>query len=241
MTCVVLSVAAFAVPPSYIDCDLRSGIITGGRSAGLSDCFSCHGQSAVKPYPADHVGRTNELCTVCHKPSQVSVPSPTPPPKGPQIPHSIIGLTDCYSCHGPGSVRPYPANHVGRTNALCIVCHDPPQLTTRPPASPPPPAIPIPHSITGLEDCFLCHGPGSVRPYPANHVGRTNALCIICHKPSPVVRPPSSPPPATPIPHTIVGRSDCLSCHNLGGIKPFPANHAGRTNAQCTICHKPPP
>lgn len=209
-------------------------------TAGLSDCFSCHGPSAVRPYPADHVGRTNELCTVCHKPSQVSVPSPTPPPKGPKIPHSIIGLTDCYSCHGPGSVRPYPANHVGRMNALCIVCHDPPQLTARPPATPPS-AVAIPHSITGLADCFLCHGPGSVKPYPANHVGRTNALCTICHKPSPAVRPPSSPPPASPIPHTIVGRSDCLSCHSASGGIPYPADHTGRTNSQCTICHKPPP
>ena len=31
------------------------------------------------------------------------------------------------------------------------------------------------------------------------------------------------------IPHTLVGRDDCLSCHGPQGIKPFPADHAGRT------------
>ncbi|MDP2729465.1 MAG: hypothetical protein Q8O55_03155 [Dehalococcoidales bacterium] len=44
-------------------------------------------------------------------------------------------------------------------------------------------------------------------------------------------------PPA--IPHTLEGRDDCLVCHGESGIKPFPANHAGRTNDMCRGCHQP--
>lgn len=204
---------------------------------GLDDCFSCHGPDAIRPYPANHVGRSNTLCTICHQPSPAAAP-PSAPPAATRIPHSIAGLEDCFSCHGVGSVRPYPADHVGRTNAQCIVCHAAPQVTSPPPATPPV-AISIPHSITGLDDCLVCHGPGSVRPYPANHVGRTNTLCTICHQPSPVTVPPSSPPSASSIPHSIVGLSDCLQCHSQAGVRPFPDDHAGRTNTQCTICHEP--
>lgn len=207
-------------------------------TTGLEGCRDCHDSSSIKPFPANHVGRTNDLCAYCHKPAQLAAPPPTIPPASKPIPHSIDGLGDCYSCHGTGSVRPYPANHVGRTNAQCIICHAPPQLAARPPATPPQ-AIPIPHSIAGLGDCFLCHGPGSVRPYPANHVGRSNELCVICHAPAPNTRPPSTPPPATRIPHSIIGLGDCLSCHSRTGTRPFPTDHIGRTNSQCTICHKP--
>ncbi len=205
---------------------------------GLQDCFSCHGPSAVRPFPADHVGRTNELCMVCHSQSEGIVSAPVSPPEGPQILHSIAGMDDCYTCHGPSSIRPYPANHVGRSNTLCTICHKPPQVTAPLPATPPS-AIPIPHSTSGLENCTLCHGPGSVVPYPADHVGRTNTLCIICHSRSSTSLPPSEPPPASNIPHTIVGRSDCLQCHSQSGIIPFPSDHTGRTNSQCTICHTP--
>jgi hypothetical protein len=206
--------------------------------AGLQDCFSCHGPGGAKPYPADHVGRTNELCTICHKPSHLTTPPAASLPSAAAISHSITGLSDCYSCHGAGSVKPYPADHVGRTNAQCTICHQPPQLAARPPASPPQ-ATPIPHTITGLGDCFVCHGPASIKPYPADHVGRTNALCSICHAVSASTRPPSSPPPALPIPHSIVGLSNCLQCHSQVGAVPFPADHVGRTNTMCTICHKP--
>jgi hypothetical protein len=37
------------------------------------------------------------------------------------------------------------------------------------------------------------------------------------------------------IPHTLEGRSDCLSCHADNIL----ADHAGRTSAMCTGCHSP--
>jgi hypothetical protein len=224
---------AAPMPPStpILSPDIPHSIV------GLPGCLSCHDSGSIKPYPANHVGRTEDLCTFCHKPSQVAAPSPAAPPAATPIPHSIGGLQDCYSCHGSWSFKPYPADHVGRTNTQCMLCHAPPQIVAGPPVSPPR-AISIPHSITGLEDCYMCHGPGSVRPYPANHVGRSNTLCTICHIPSPTTQFPSSPPPAPSIPHSIVGRSNCLDCHNRSGEESFPSDHIGRTSTQCTICHR---
>ncbi|MFH0769107.1 MAG: multiheme c-type cytochrome [Chloroflexota bacterium] len=44
----------------------------------------------------------------------------------------------------------------------------------------------------------------------------------------------------TVIPHTLEGRDNCLMCHEtgVGEAKAIPANHAGKTNADCTTCHK---
>jgi len=59
----------------------------------------------------------------------------------------------------------------------------------------------------------------------------------------------ATPPPATqpgtgvpdsafPIPHELVGREDCTSCHKVGeGKKPLPASHQTRDNATCSGCH----
>ena len=38
------------------------------------------------------------------------------------------------------------------------------------------------------------------------------------------------------VPHTIVGRVDCLSCHGPGGEE-FPEDHEGRPNPSCPTCH----
>ncbi len=44
------------------------------------------------------------------------------------------------------------------------------------------------------------------------------------------------------IPHTLAGRDNCMLCHVAGGAaEPLPADHAGRTVATCTGCHKPAP
>jgi hypothetical protein len=40
--------------------------------AGHEDCLGCHGTSGgyAPQVPTDHVGRTNQTCTACHKASQ---------------------------------------------------------------------------------------------------------------------------------------------------------------------------
>ncbi len=49
--------------------------------------------------------------------------------------------------------------------------------------------------------------------------------------------PPATQPPI--IPHPVIGYLDCLSCHNLDRIVPFPPDHVGYSNAVCTGCHIP--
>lgn len=48
------------------------------------------------------------------------------------------------------------------------------------------------------------------------------------------------------ITHPLGGREDCLECHALDGMLPFPENHEGWPNSTCTVCHSteqvnPPP
>jgi cytochrome b subunit of formate dehydrogenase len=100
----------------------------------------------------------------------------------------------------------------------------------------------IPHDLAGKEQCDTCHGQGQIKPYPADHVGRPNESCQACHKPGPAstAAPPAGQASGSPndIPHPIAGREKCEMCHASGGIKPMPADHAGRTSDTCTTCHK---
>ena len=87
------------------------------------------------------------------------------------------------------------------------------------------------------ESCGLCHNRVLARPkdFPQvdlkEHGGQST--CITCHNPhSPGVA-------ALPkIPHALEGRTDCLLCHETGGIKPFPKEHNGRSQDTCLNCHR---
>jgi nitrate reductase cytochrome c-type subunit len=95
----------------------------------------CHGESGVKPFPADHTGRTNDVCQMCHKPAPAESATPAAaaspaataaPPAGaaPQIPHAIEGQQNqCLACHYTTSIEPFPADHEGFSNDLCLSCH----------------------------------------------------------------------------------------------------------------------
>lgn len=168
--------------------------------AGQEQCDACHGANGIKPMPADHVGRPNESCTVCH----LQGPTPTPgaaasggqTTSGPAtIPHPIEGDTykDCTVCHGIGKLKPFPENHASFPVDSCTGCHKP--ATTEGGATGTPaasgsaataPGIPTNHDLTSVmfADCTLCHGPTGMKPYPANHASFTNETCQTCHQPA---------------------------------------------------------
>ena len=178
-----------------------------------TDCEICHGAQGVRPAPENHVSFTPDMCTSCHSATVEETPvviTPTPAP-----------------------------------TAVAA--------TPEAPATPAPSGVPaIPHEVAGREQCLMCHDPaGNVRPAPQNHAGRTVDTCQMCHKPAGIVSEATPQPEATaeggggtaaapPIPHDLAGRDDCLVCHNpAGGLKPAPADHAGRTSDVCQTCHQP--
>jgi mono/diheme cytochrome c family protein len=110
------------------------------------------------------------------------------------------------------------------------------------------PAEPHPVPLVGAHQratCEACHAKGEQVPEyvctnchqpPENHL---EEACDTCHTPEGWAESAVSVDQASQIPHTLDGRDDCLLCHDpTGQIKPAPADHEGRSNGQCTLCHK---
>ena len=163
--------------------------------ADRKQCNQCHGFSGMKPAPADHEGRPVGSCLICHRPApkpkaeETGAAAATSGQPGP-IPHAIEGdaYKDCTRCHAAGKMKPYPANHDGFAVGSCTACHKPgaaPQAATSGTIkeSAGTPEL-IPHSIEEdvYKDCSLCHGPGKLKPFPANHAGFALGTCTACHK-----------------------------------------------------------
>lgn len=213
---------------------------------GLEDCLLCHGPDTPKPFKEDHPWASNDTCAACHRPAPELLPLPAaapPPATVPVTPHSLRGLEDCLLCHGPTSAKPIKPAHPWSSNETCVACHFPAQqLLPLPSPSAPAGVIPvIPHSTQGLEDCLLCHGTASPRPFASGHPWTTNATCTACHVISAALLPlPPSVNQAPHIPHSTEGLSDCRLCHTAAGPAiPFPANHGEIPTSYCTLCHTP--
>ncbi|MEJ5197389.1 MAG: cytochrome b/b6 domain-containing protein [Anaerolineae bacterium] len=247
--------------------------------AGKEQCLTCHGPNGISPMPANHEGRPQESCLVCHKPGPMPTPGAAKPSAGAPgvIPHALEGKEKCDLCHaGPGSLKPVPADHTGRSNDTCTACHKPAGGARPTPAAGATPAPmtgvagPVPHSTTKeiYRNCVQCHAPTvelGIRA-PANHAAFTNEMCLNCHKPAEPASAPTATPVAgatpaptatpvagaTPAPTAGVAKAipanhatapdmfkDCVSCHGPGKMKPGPANHATFTNETSTACHKP--
>ena len=211
----------------------------------VEGCDTCHGLSGMMPYPADHEGRPNDSCTVCH------LPGPTPEPGAEQpaggdgtarpIPHPIEGeaYADCATCHGPGMIKPFPENHNNFPQTACTSCHQPvggaPAAGETPVAGETPAASgpnPIPHPIEGevYAVCTNCHGEGKPQAFPDNHKTFPPETCTSCHQPAAAEgeatpeaageatpRPTQAPNDYPTVPHPVEGETyeNCLACHNL--------------------------
>jgi len=196
------------------------------RIEGLDHCLDCHGRVGPEHVPPSHDGRTNEDCLICHRPTAIS--------GAPTIPHRVGELADCLLCHGEGGVHPVPATHEGQPNESCLRCHQAVSVIAAPD---------VPHETEGRENCLDCHAETSPLvggteggPVPTDHKGRINEACLLCHEAPTAEAAPSVLAPN--IPHSLEGRGDCLLCHSESGVKPVPANHEGRTNETCQLCHQ---
>jgi nitrate/TMAO reductase-like tetraheme cytochrome c subunit len=176
--------------------------------APTTNCTICHGPEGVLPYPDGHESFDLALCTQCHQPiateaepgAEAPAAAETPAADGPPtIPHPVDGRENCLLCHGEDAFMPYPANHVGRPVTSCQTCHQVGEVEGAPATAPAAPAVEatpqataapaaeasaIPHSIEGQENqCLACHYTGSIEPFPSNHEGFTNQMCLSCHSP----------------------------------------------------------
>ena len=157
------------------------------------DCLRCHAQLDVRlngqkvTWPTD--APMQFTCSQCHKPHQQAAP-----------------VVDCLSCHkNLGGLHLDSAAQ----RVQCQTCHRPHQWR-----------------IPGAERTGPLATPSTPGATPS--VATPTAA-------TPTAVAPKGPPA---IPHSLEGRSDCLVCHGADGIKPFPADHAGRTKETCTACHR---
>ena len=166
----------------------------------------------------------------------------------------------------PGCFRCHDGKHLSQDNQAirleCNICHSIPQVAN--PGKPIPPIQvstakePQSHkSTTWLAQhryqfdatCTQCHSvdnPGG----KDNSSFCSNSAChgsnwVYAGLNAPKVRELSAPPKApgtgvpNAIPHPIGQRTDCLTCHAAGKVKPYPGNHASFKIDMCTQCHKP--
>jgi nitrate/TMAO reductase-like tetraheme cytochrome c subunit len=197
-----------------------------GGSDGSSFCSNsaCHGRQW------QFVGLNAPQVRLMVKPQNppgTGLPAP--------VPHPIAQRTDCSICHAAGKVHPMPANHSGYGQGQCTACHVP-AASERADTAAAGQAVVTPIATASP----VVSGAATATQLPP-----TNRPATATPTPS-AVPVSSSPTPAAAgggaplIPHTLTGRDQCLACHApAGGIKPAPANHAGREVSTCQMCHKP--
>jgi hypothetical protein len=126
---------------------------------GREDCLACHDTGQDEPFPEDHVGRTNDSCTLCHEPGEAEELL--------TVPHPVEGREDCLMCHDTGQAKPFPENHEGRANETCLDCHVAGEEEAVAPTPEPTPTLPpavqvVPTPIQepelfGENTCITCH------------------------------------------------------------------------------------
>jgi hypothetical protein len=96
------------------------------------------------------------------------------------------------------------------------------------------------HTATGRERCMMCHNRGvmeAVPDVPEDHADRAVETCGWCHAADAAVQTKAVPPMS----HDLAGREKCLMCHRQGvmeAVPDAPADHAGRAETVCGMCHQ---
>jgi len=100
-----------------------------------------------------------------------------------------------------------------------------------------PPAVK--HDLAGRDNCVMCHSasmPNTPVMPAESHKGREADTCLWCHGPDAAMQ--TTVP--KPISHDLEGRDNCLMCHTgtMPNTPAAPADHKGRENTDCQMCHK---
>ena len=141
------------------------------------------------------------------------------------LPIQYVGPDACFQCHQSQHDEWQETNHL---TVGCETCHGPGRGHIDGEGKP--------SFDTSREACGVCHDELDARPgdFPQVSLVQHNSQssCTACHNPMGA---------ASWIPHFVEEGTDCLFCHGLQGIKPFPESHAGRSGEVCHICHKVSP
>ncbi len=143
-------------------------------SRGL--CGLCHARLVSRPSDFPQVDMKemggDEDCVTCHNPHEPRVGMPPP------APHHLEERSDCQLCHSPSEsfeIPPPQTPHTLEGRTECLSCHGTAEFRGA--------TLPhIPESVEGRTDCLLCHSIGGIKPLPKDHLGRTTATCLNCHR-----------------------------------------------------------
>lgn len=188
-----------AAPPGAVSGTASSGQVSPAIPhplEGRANCITCHGPEGFRPYPANHAGRPVESCTGCHKVAAVSETAPTAtvaptatplPPTATNAPATTAPLPTIASTTA-ATVAPTTAATITPrpTIAVTAAATTVPRATTAATATAGAgdEAPDIPHAVEGRETmCVACHAADGVKPMPDDHAGRTNEMCLVCHRP----------------------------------------------------------
>jgi hypothetical protein len=144
-------------------------------------CLSCHGK--VAHLPTSMVGRNEDECWLCHKPTTL------PPP---EYPHQADARLSCRECHKSQEVGNLPIDHALRADSTCLLCHEiltvggSPAPSLPPLSASPAPSLPLPGNL-----------PPPASPGPS---GGTSSASGSSPGSPPPSAPPSSVAPASPAP-----------------------------------------
>ncbi len=99
----------------------------------------------------------------------------------------------------------------------------------------------VEHTLEGRAQCLMCHKAGAIEAapdVPASHAERPNETCLWCHGPGAAMLTKD----AAAMSHDLKDRAQCQMCHSgaMPNIPAPPADHEGRGNEYCTLCHSPP-
>jgi cytochrome c551/c552 len=126
---------------------------------------------------------------------------------------------------------------IGGIAGLVLLVGVPVAARCQAPAKPPA----MTHDVAGKEKCLTCHAVGimpAVKDVPASHKDRGEQTCAWCHAKDAAMQTKDAPV----IAHALQGRAACLMCHKAGvmpAVPDVPADHAGRTDKDCQLCHHP--